>query len=202
MTRKIEAIDIPIPMTQEFLGFIQNWRVVVVWDKDHTMVNYDNEFRPKLKENLLAMKKKFPRWRHVILTENTLESVYDMFDKEPGIEQIFDMILCDDNFFSRKAIRQYFIKKKMWFSLFGRTPKRERTKRKNRRVNDIFLGKKVVLIDDLRNGRVPEHSFCVTCKLWTGDVSHEDEINWPDTLEESILGVLKRLYHYEPNLYF
>ena len=199
--RSSVPVEFPIPFTNEFLEFIQNWNVVVVWDKDHTMVDSDNILRPKLKKNLLAMKKRYPRWKHVILTENVLDSVYEMFDICPEIEPVFEIILCYDNFFSRKAIRTFFRKKGSWW-FWGRDFKKERTRRKNRRVNDIFLGKKVVLIDDLRNGRVPEHSFCVTCKLWTGEVTHEDEVNWPETLEDSILGVLRRLYHYEPNSIF
>lgn len=186
-----------MPFTEEFYNYVQTWTVVIVWDKDHTMVDHNNILRPKLENAILNLKAKYPTWKHVILTENNLDSIYEMFDHNPKLEPIFDLLLCDDNYFSRPAIRSYFIKKGYWW-LWGRRIRKERARRKKRRVNDIFLSKKVVLIDDLRDGHVPEHSFCVTCKIWTGETSHEDEINWPNTLEKSILRVLKSLYHYSP----
>ena len=163
------------------------------------MVDPDNVLRPNLVQVILELHREFPRWRHVILTENIMDSIQEMFHKHTDIAPVFDMLLCDDNYFSREAIRAHFRKKGHWW-LFGRKIRKERAKRKKRRVNDIFLGKKVILIDDLRDGTVPEHSFCVTCKLWTGVAANADEINWPFMLKDNILRILKKLYHYSPEI--
>lgn len=161
------------------------------------MVDPENILRPNLEQVIHELHEEFPRWKHVILTENTMWSIQDMFFKHPKIAPVFDMLLCEDNYFSRDAIRGFFRRKGYWWP-FGRKIRKERAKRKKRRVNDIFLGKKVILIDDLRDGTVPEHSFCVTCKLWTGVAANEDEINWPFKLKENIMRILKKLYHYSP----
>jgi hypothetical protein len=190
------ATDFPLPFSREFNDYVQNWDVTIVWDKDHTMVDQHNILRPNLEKCLLNFKEKYPDWKHVILTENTLDSVEEMFEEHPNIRELFEIVLCYDNYFSRTAVRQYFRSKGYWWP-WGKRIRKERSRRKRRRVNDIFLGKKVILIDDLRDGRVPEHSFCVTCKVWTGESSHIDEINWPDTIEDSILKLLKNLYGYD-----
>ncbi len=181
--------------TEAFYHFVETWDVVVVWDKDHTMVDHTNTLRPNLEEALLTMYKEFPSWKHVILTENNLASVEELFRLSPSIVKIFDMVLCDDNFFSRKVIRKWMRAKGVWW-IWTSSVKKERAKRKKRRVNDIFIGKKVVLIDDLRDGRIPEHSYCITCKVWTGEATHIDEYDWPLTIQGSILRILKNLYHY------
>jgi hypothetical protein len=190
------AINYPLPFTRQFSDYIQNWDVTIVWDKDHTMVDPNNVLRPNLEECILEMTKKYPHWKHVILTENTLDSVEEMFEIQPRIRSVFEMILCYDNYFSRQAVRRYFRSKGQWWP-WGRKIRKERSRRKRRRVNDIFLEKKVILIDDLRDGRIPEHSFCVTCKVWTGEGAIDDEITWPLTIEESILKLLRNLYRYD-----
>jgi hypothetical protein len=190
------ATDFPLPFTQDFNDYVQNWDVTIVWDKDHTMVDQDNVLRPNLEQCLLGFQKKYPEWKHVILTENILDSVEEMFEKHPKIRSVFEIVLCYDNYFSRAAVRSFFRNRGYWWP-WGRKIRNERSRRKRRRVNDIFLGKKVVLIDDLRDGRVPEHSFCVTCKVWTNESSQKDEINWPLTIEDSILILLKNLYRYD-----
>lgn len=196
-----EFSDIPVPMTEAFYNHVQNWDIVVVWDKDHTMVTpEDNTLRPNLSEAILAMKKRHPDWHHVILTENTMESVVEMFMMAPEVLSVFEMVLCADNFFSYKAIRRYRRSHGLWWP-WGLEIRKESIRRKRRRVNDIFLRKKVVLVDDLRDGRVPEHTYVVRCKVWTGEVGHVDEINWPFTIENSIIRILKNLYHHEEPSY-
>jgi hypothetical protein len=171
--------------------------VVVVWDKDHTMVNGENVLRPNLLGAITRMQSRYPSWVHVIMTENTYASALDMIDKAPQLEDAFRMILCYDNYFSRTAVRDYFRYMGHWW-LWGRKVKRERVKRRERRVNDLFIGKKVVLIDDLQAGRIPNHSCVVPCKVWEGQASSPGELEWPDRLEGNILAVLKRLYNYNP----
>jgi hypothetical protein len=183
--------------TREFNAYTQHWDVVIIWDKDHTMVGPDNRLRPKLKDNFLELVKKYPDWKQIILTENTWDSTMEMFENEPSLQKHFDIVLCYDNYFSKQAVRKYLRHKGIWWP-FGNRVRRERTHRRERRVNDIFLGKKVILIDDLHYGRVPLHSCCIPCKVWTGEAYSEEEYNWPDLIEDKILSILKRLYHYHP----
>lgn len=200
MIQSNEAFHPPMAFTTDFFSHIQTWDVVIVWDKDHTMVDPYNIIRPNLEAALLNIYHRYPTWKHVILTENSHESVSDMFEKCPSIRPIFEMILCDDNYFSRKVIRKYFKQKGFWW-ISGRRIRKERVRRKKRLVDEIFLGKKVVLIDDLRDGRIPEHSFCVFCKVWTGESTLQQDLDWPMTLRDSVLRVLRNLYHYkEPSL--
>jgi hypothetical protein len=187
----------PYPHTKDFNAYIQNWDVVIVWDKDHTMVGSDNVLRPNFSESIQKLKKDYPVWKHVILTENTYDSVIEMFDLHPEIESVFNMVLTRDNYFSRAAIRKYFFHLGYWW-LWGKKVRREKTKRRERRVNDLFIGKKVVLIDDLQAGRVPNHSCVVPSKVWEGQASSPGEIEWPLRLEENILHILDRLYHHHP----
>ena len=187
----------PFAHTKAFQSYVNNWSVVIIWDKDHTMVSPDNVLRPYLKDAILEIQRKHPNWFHVILTENTYASVIEMFDLEPQIEPIFHMVLCRDNYFSTAAIRKYFRHIGHWW-LWGKKIRREKTRRRERRVNDLFIGKKVVLIDDLQAGRVPNHSCCVPSKVWEGTASSPGELEWPQRLEENILAVLKRLYNYHP----
>jgi hypothetical protein len=187
----------PPAHTKAFQTFVHNWSVVIVWDKDHTMVSPDNVLRPNLAKAMLDMWQRHPTWVHIILTENSYASVLEMFDMEPSIEPIFRMVLCRDNYFSKFAIRKYFRHLGHWW-LWGKKVRREKTRRRERRVNDLFIGKKVVLIDDLQAGRVPNHSCCVPSKVWEGTASSPGELEWPNRLEENILAVLKRLYAYHP----
>lgn len=161
------------------------------------MVDQHNVLRPNLENVITDMVNKFPDWKHVLLTENTLDSIEEMFSNHESLRHVFKMLLCDDNYFSRNAVRKYLRTKGHWWP-WGRKVRKERSRRKRRRVNDIFLSKKVILIDDLRDGRVPEHSFCVTCKVWTAESKQLDEINWPFTIEENVLKLLKNLYGYNP----
>ncbi len=189
--------DWPTPHTKPFSSFIQDWSVVVVWDKDHTMVNSDNVLRPKLLDAILRMQSHFPSWTHVIMTENTYESALEMVNKAPELHETFRMILCYDNYFSKAAVRQYFRAIGHWW-LWGRKVRRERIKRRERRVNDLFIGKKVVLIDDLQAGRIPNHSCVIPCKVWEGHASSPGELDWPDRIEDNILAILRQLYNYRP----
>lgn len=187
----------PLAHTKAFNAYIHNWDVVIVWDKDHTMVARDNVLRPNLSQAILKLKRDFPSWKHVILTENTYDSVMDMFDRHKEIEGVYSMVLARDNYFCRQAIRRYFFHIGHWW-LWGRKVRREKTRRRERRVNDLFIGKKVVLIDDLQAGSVPNHSCVVPCKVWEGEESSPGELEWPLRLTENILSVLKRLYHHHP----
>lgn len=196
-TSEARNLKFPLPHTKAFNAYIQNWDVVIVWDKDHTMVGRDNVLRPNLSEAMLKIKSDYPFWKHVILTENTHDSVLEMFELQPEVESLFSMVLSRDNYFSRPAIRRYFWHLGHWW-LWGRKVRREKTKRRERRVNDLFIGKKVVLIDDLQAGRVPNHSCVVPSKVWEGEANSPGEIEWPLRLEENILSVLKRLYHLHP----
>jgi len=189
--------NVPLPHTSAFNIHIQNWEVVIVWDKDHTMVGPDNRLRPKLYDNFIKMAKRFPDWKHAILTENTWDSTMDMFENAPELIPNFNIVMCYDNYFSKKAIRRHLLKKGFWWP-WGNRIRREQTHRRERRVGDIFIGKKVVLIDDLHHGRVPLHSCCIPCKMWHGEATSEEEYNWPDLIEEQILSILKRLYRYHP----
>lgn len=161
------------------------------------MVNDDNILRPNLLGAILRLHSRFPTWKHVILTENTFDSTCEMFEKCPRIEPVFDMVLCRENYFSRAAIRKYFVHNGHWW-FWGRKIRREKTKRRERRVNDLFIGKNVVLIDDLHHGRIPNHSCCVHSKVWDGEAKSQSELDWPDKLEPKILDVLKRLYSAHP----
>ncbi len=190
-----DAFNPPLAATQEFMNYVQTWDVIIVWDKDHTMVDQANQLRPHLKEAILGLQKEFPHWRHVVLTENNMDSVRDMFNLCPTIRPIFDMVLCEDNYFSKKSIHKLYKQRGAWW-VWDRQLRKERARRKKRRVNDLFLGKKVVLIDDLRDGRIPEHSFCILSRVWTGEPTNQDEIEWPKTIKGSILRLLRNLYHH------
>lgn len=191
--------NVPFAHTREFNAYIQNWEVVIIWDKDHTMVGPDNCLRPKLKDNFIELTRKYPDWKHVILTENTWDSTMEMFELEPELKKYFSAVMCYDNYFSKQAVRKYLFNKGIWWP-WGNKVRRERIQRRERRVNDIFLGKKAILIDDLHYGRVPLHSCCIPCKVWTGEAYSQEEYDWPDTIETEILSILKRLYRYHPTL--
>ncbi|MBF0245319.1 MAG: hypothetical protein HQL31_08615 [Planctomycetes bacterium] len=184
----------PLPGTDEFLDFIQTWDVIIIWDKDHTMVDQHNIMRPHLEDVIVDLAAKYPDWKQVILTENNMASVKDMFSRYPRIEPVFDMLLTEDNYFSRKVIYRHLRQKGVCWWPWSKKIYRESIRRKRRRVHDLFLGKKVVLIDDLRGGRIPEHSYCVSCRIWTGEAEHEDELNWPMQLEPNILRILENIY--------
>jgi|SaaInlStandDraft_1057018.scaffolds.fasta_scaffold06072_6 hypothetical protein len=191
--------NFPLPHTKSFNTFTQTWGTVIVWDKDHTMVNEDNVLRPNLLGALLRLRSRFPSWTHVVLTENSFASTCEMFDHQPELEEVFSMVLCRDNYFSTKAVRRYFLQTgKYWWFFRSRKVKREKIRRRERRVNDLFVGKRVVLIDDLHHGRVPNHSCVVPSKVWQGEEVSPGELDWPNRLEGKILSVLKRLYNQHP----